>query len=115
MRTRVGNTGWTRRGSRRPCRTAQPRFSLRRARDHFKSGHSHRAFAICGARGAAAVGASALGWRAANFGKIRGNHREIEGGLDRVILLLDEAAALPFAVPVKSVRTRILEFCAALD
>jgi glutamyl/glutaminyl-tRNA synthetase len=38
-----------------------------------------------------------------------------EGELDRVILLLDEAAALPFAVPVKSVRTRILEFCSALD
>jgi glutamyl/glutaminyl-tRNA synthetase len=38
-----------------------------------------------------------------------------EGELDRVILLIDEAAALPFAVPVKSVRTRILEFCAALD
>jgi hypothetical protein len=38
-----------------------------------------------------------------------------EGELDRVILLLDEAAVLPFAVPVKSVRTRILEFCAALD
>lgn len=38
-----------------------------------------------------------------------------EGELDRVILLLDEAAALPFAVPVKSARTRILEFCAALD
>jgi glutamyl/glutaminyl-tRNA synthetase len=38
-----------------------------------------------------------------------------EGELDRVILLLDEAAALPFAVPVKSVRARILEFCAALD
>ena len=37
-----------------------------------------------------------------------------EGELDRVILLVDEAAALPFAVPVKSVRTRILEFCAAL-
>jgi nondiscriminating glutamyl-tRNA synthetase len=37
------------------------------------------------------------------------------GELDRVILLLDEAAALPFAVPVKSTRTRILEFCAALD
>jgi glutamyl/glutaminyl-tRNA synthetase len=35
--------------------------------------------------------------------------------LDRVILLLDEAAALPFAAPVKSTRTRILEFCAALD
>jgi hypothetical protein len=38
-----------------------------------------------------------------------------EGELDRVILLLDEAAAVPFAVPVKSVRARILEFCAALD
>jgi nondiscriminating glutamyl-tRNA synthetase len=38
-----------------------------------------------------------------------------EGELDRVILLVDEAAALPFAVPVKSVRARILEFCAALD
>jgi nondiscriminating glutamyl-tRNA synthetase len=38
-----------------------------------------------------------------------------EGELDRVILLLDEAAALPFAQPVKSARTRILEFCAALD
>jgi len=38
-----------------------------------------------------------------------------DGELDRVILLLDEAAALPFAVPVKSVHTRILEFCSALD
>jgi len=38
-----------------------------------------------------------------------------EGGLDRVILLLDEAAALSFGVPVKSARERILEFCAALD
>ncbi|HYL83613.1 MAG TPA: hypothetical protein VE263_05220 [Candidatus Angelobacter sp.] len=38
-----------------------------------------------------------------------------EGELDRVILLLDEAAVLPFAVPVKSARTRILEFCSALD
>lgn len=38
-----------------------------------------------------------------------------EGELDRVILLLDEAAALRFAVPVKSARERILEFCAALD
>lgn len=38
-----------------------------------------------------------------------------DGSLDRVILLLDEAAALPFAVPVKSARVRILEFCAALD
>jgi hypothetical protein len=38
-----------------------------------------------------------------------------EGELDRVILLLDEASLLPFAVPVKSVRTRILEFCSAFD
>jgi nondiscriminating glutamyl-tRNA synthetase len=38
-----------------------------------------------------------------------------EGELDRVILLLDDAAGLPFAVGVKSTRTRILEFCAALD
>ena len=37
-----------------------------------------------------------------------------DGSLDRVILLLDEAAALPFAVPVKSARVRILEFCSAL-
>jgi hypothetical protein len=38
-----------------------------------------------------------------------------EGELDRVILLLDEAAGLPWAVAVKSARTRILEFCATLD
>jgi hypothetical protein len=38
-----------------------------------------------------------------------------EGELDRVILLLDEAAGLSFAVQVKSARERILEFCAALD
>jgi Anticodon binding domain len=38
-----------------------------------------------------------------------------DGSLDRVILLLDEAAPLPFAVLVKSARARILEFCAALD
>jgi nondiscriminating glutamyl-tRNA synthetase len=37
-----------------------------------------------------------------------------EGDLDRVILLLDEAAPLPFSVSVKSARARILEFCAAL-
>ncbi|HXJ07291.1 MAG TPA: hypothetical protein VNH65_19485 [Candidatus Acidoferrum sp.] len=37
------------------------------------------------------------------------------GELDRVILLLDEAAALNFAEPVKSARERIVEFCAALD
>ena len=38
-----------------------------------------------------------------------------EGELDRVLLLLDEAAALSFAAPVKSARVRILEFCSALD
>jgi nondiscriminating glutamyl-tRNA synthetase len=38
-----------------------------------------------------------------------------EGELDRVILLLDEAAVLPFDPAVKSARTRILEFCSALD
>jgi len=37
-----------------------------------------------------------------------------EGVLDRVILLLDEAAGLSFALAVKSARTRIVEFCAAL-
>ena len=37
-----------------------------------------------------------------------------EGELDRVILLVDEAAALPFVMPVKNVRARIVEFCAAL-
>ena len=38
-----------------------------------------------------------------------------EGELDRVILLLDRAAALPFRVPVKGNRRRILEFCAAME
>lgn len=38
-----------------------------------------------------------------------------EGELDRVILLLDDAAAACFARAVKSPRTRIVEFCAALD
>jgi hypothetical protein len=38
-----------------------------------------------------------------------------EGELDRVILLLDEAAGLPFAAAVKSTRARIVEFCAALN
>lgn len=38
-----------------------------------------------------------------------------EGELDRVILLLEDAAALPFAVRVKTPRERILDFCAALD
>ncbi len=39
--------------------------------------------------------------------------RSGEGELDRVILLLEEAAAAGFAVPVKTARDRILEFCAA--
>lgn len=38
-----------------------------------------------------------------------------EGELDRVILLLDRAAKLPFRVQVKGTRQRMLEFCAALD
>ena len=38
-----------------------------------------------------------------------------EGELDRVILLLDEAVGLSFAVLVKAARARIVEFCAALD
>jgi Anticodon binding domain len=38
-----------------------------------------------------------------------------EGELDRVILLVDSAAKLHFAAPVKNVRQRMLEFCAALD
>jgi glutamyl/glutaminyl-tRNA synthetase len=38
-----------------------------------------------------------------------------EGELDRVILLVDEAAVLDFAVPVKSIRVRMLEFCSVLD
>jgi hypothetical protein len=37
------------------------------------------------------------------------------GALDRVILLLDRAAALPFRAVVKSNRQRVLEFCAAMD
>ena len=38
-----------------------------------------------------------------------------EGELDRVILLLDDAAILSFDAQVKTTRERILEFCAALD
>ncbi|MGB2665708.1 MAG: hypothetical protein WAK48_17025 [Candidatus Acidiferrum sp.] len=41
--------------------------------------------------------------------------RSGEGELDRVVVLLDEAAVVPFAVPVKPASVRILEFCAALD
>ena len=38
-----------------------------------------------------------------------------DGTLDRVILLIDRAAATEGLAPVKSVRTRILEFCTSLD
>ncbi len=38
-----------------------------------------------------------------------------EGELDRVILLLDPAARLPFRVPVKNTQPRMLEFCTALE
>jgi hypothetical protein len=38
-----------------------------------------------------------------------------EGELDRVILLVDQAAEIEWRVPVKSAAERILEFCAALD
>lgn len=38
-----------------------------------------------------------------------------DGTLDRVILLIDRAAEAPGLAPVKSVRARILQFCAALD
>jgi nondiscriminating glutamyl-tRNA synthetase len=38
-----------------------------------------------------------------------------EGDLDRVILLLEEGSTLGFALPVKSARTRCLEFCATLN
>lgn len=38
-----------------------------------------------------------------------------DGEFDRVILLLDSAACLPWRVAVKSCRQRIIEFCAAID
>ncbi len=41
--------------------------------------------------------------------------RSGEGELDRVILLLDRAARLPFRTPTKGTRQRMLEFCAALE
>jgi nondiscriminating glutamyl-tRNA synthetase len=41
--------------------------------------------------------------------------RSGEGELDRVILLLDEAAAAGFIIPVKTARERILEFCSAFE
>ncbi len=37
------------------------------------------------------------------------------GELDRVILLLDEAAGAGFAAGVKPARERVLEFCSAMD
>jgi hypothetical protein len=37
------------------------------------------------------------------------------GELDRVILLLDDAAATPGLAPVKNVRQRMLEFCTAME
>lgn len=41
--------------------------------------------------------------------------RSGEGDLDRIILLLDEAAAAGFAAPVKTARERILEFCSVFE
>ncbi len=41
--------------------------------------------------------------------------RSGEGELDRVILLLDQAAAAGFSTQVKTARERILEFCAAFE
>lgn len=41
--------------------------------------------------------------------------RSGDGELDRVVLLLEEAASAQFAAPVKNARTRIIEFCSALD
>jgi hypothetical protein len=37
------------------------------------------------------------------------------GELDRVVLLLDDASTTPGLAPVKNVRQRMLEFCAALE
>lgn len=41
--------------------------------------------------------------------------RSGEGELDRVILLLEEAAAAGFSTPVKTARERILEFCSVFE
>ena len=41
--------------------------------------------------------------------------RSGEGELDRVILLLDDAAAANFPAPVKPARARIIDFCSALN
>lgn len=38
-----------------------------------------------------------------------------EGELDRVALLVDRAAELPFAVQVKPCRERVLEFCSVME
>ena len=38
-----------------------------------------------------------------------------EGEMDRVIVLIDRAAAAPGLAPLKTIRARVLEFCAALD
>ncbi len=38
-----------------------------------------------------------------------------EGELDRVILLLDSAAKIAFAMQVKGTKQRVLEFCSVLD
>ena len=38
-----------------------------------------------------------------------------EGEFDRVVLLLDGAARIEWALPVKNCRERILEFCGAID
>jgi len=41
--------------------------------------------------------------------------RSGEGELDRVVLLLEDAAMAGFSAPVKTARARIIEFCSALD
>jgi len=41
--------------------------------------------------------------------------RSGEGALDRVILLLDEAATAGFAASAKTARERILEFCSVFE
>jgi hypothetical protein len=41
--------------------------------------------------------------------------RSGEGELDRVVLLLDDAAAANSSAAVKSARTRIIEFCSTLN
>src|SRR5262249_43366637 len=41
--------------------------------------------------------------------------RSGEGHLDRVILLVDDAASAAFSKKVKTVRERVLEFCSVFD